>query len=63
MASGTRNGSGRWLLHTGMLLCGIAFTGWYAQHTVLDTSRTERVAKTVLSDSDGPTSSPARSSR
>jgi hypothetical protein len=33
-----------------MLLCGIAFTGWYAQHTVLDTTRTERVATTVLSD-------------
>jgi hypothetical protein len=33
-----------------MLLCGIAFTGWYAQHTVLDTSRTERAATTVLSD-------------
>jgi hypothetical protein len=34
-----------------MLVCGIAFSGWYAQHTVLDTTRTERVATTVLSDS------------
>jgi hypothetical protein len=33
-----------------MLLCGVAFTGWYAQHTVLDTARTERIATTVLSD-------------
>ena len=50
MAPNGRSGSGRWLVHVGMLLCGLAFTGWYAQHTVLDTSRTERVARTVLSD-------------
>jgi hypothetical protein len=33
-----------------MLLCGVAFTGWYANHTLFDTGRTERVAQTVLSD-------------
>src|SRR6188472_1333578 len=33
-----------------MLVAGLAFTGWYASRTVLDTARTERVAHAVLTD-------------
>ena len=38
------------LLSLGMLVAGLAFTGWYASRTVLDTERTERVAHAVLTD-------------
>ena len=39
------------LLSLGMLVAGLAFTGWYWSRTVLDTERTERVAHAVLTDS------------
>ena len=40
------------LLSAGMLVMGIAFSGWWASHTLLDPTRTERVAHTVLADAE-----------
>lgn len=45
-----RGGLSKVLIHWGMALAALAFTGWWATSTVLNTDRTRQVAHVVLSD-------------
>jgi hypothetical protein len=45
-------GSGRILVHFGMLLATLAFASWWTSHTILDTARTRRVTDAVLENAD-----------
>lgn len=50
VGAGARTSMSRLLLHWGMLFAALAFTGWWATRTVLDTHRTREVAHVVLAD-------------
>ncbi len=43
---------GRPIVRLGMLVAGLCFTAWWAQHTMLDPTRTERIAHVVLDDAE-----------
>ncbi len=54
-SSGRAGGPGmlsRLLLQLGMLAAGLSYSSWWVSHTILDTSRTQRVTHAVLSDAD-----------